>query len=136
DQPVAYIWARRVRCEGPDCGIEFPLMTAPWLARRSAKHVWLVFHAALSSSELGYDIRSNIAAPQPTPPGTTKLGSATCPRCGYTTPKKAVYAQLKKKRGGARSAQLLAIVRSSDTTRRSYSKPTDADYHQISEAQK
>ena len=31
--PIAYIWARTIKCEGPGCGAEVPLMRLLWLAK-------------------------------------------------------------------------------------------------------
>jgi putative DNA methylase len=35
-KPIAYIWARTVRCETPNCGAEIPIYRSPWLSRRGA----------------------------------------------------------------------------------------------------
>jgi len=32
--PIAYLWARTVRCESPNCGAEIPLMRTFWLCRK------------------------------------------------------------------------------------------------------
>ena len=32
--PIAYLWARTVRCESPNCGAEIPLMRSMWLCRK------------------------------------------------------------------------------------------------------
>ena len=32
--PIAYLWARTVRCEAPDCGAEIPLMRSFWLCKK------------------------------------------------------------------------------------------------------
>ena len=32
--PIAYLWARTVRCEAPNCGAEIPLMRSLWLCRK------------------------------------------------------------------------------------------------------
>ena len=32
--PIAYLWARTVRCEAPDCGAQIPLMRSMWLSKR------------------------------------------------------------------------------------------------------
>lgn len=34
--PVAYVWARTVRCETPNCGAEVPIMRSFWLSRKGA----------------------------------------------------------------------------------------------------
>ncbi|HSV30530.1 MAG TPA: DUF1156 domain-containing protein [Atribacteraceae bacterium] len=32
--PIAYLWARTVRCESPNCGAEIPLMRSFWLCKK------------------------------------------------------------------------------------------------------
>ena len=32
--PIAYLWARTIRCEGPGCGTEVPLMRSLWLSKK------------------------------------------------------------------------------------------------------
>ncbi|MDD3580507.1 MAG: DUF559 domain-containing protein [Desulfobacca sp.] len=34
-RPVAYLWARTVRCESPNCGAEIPLMRSFWLCKKA-----------------------------------------------------------------------------------------------------
>ena len=35
--PIAYLWARTVRCESPNCGAEIPLMRSFWLCKKSSR---------------------------------------------------------------------------------------------------
>jgi putative DNA methylase len=35
-RPIAYLWARTVRCEGVGCGAEIPIYTSGWLSRKGA----------------------------------------------------------------------------------------------------
>jgi adenine-specific DNA methylase len=37
--PIAYLWARTVRCESPNCGAEIPLARSLWLCKK-AKRRW------------------------------------------------------------------------------------------------
>lgn len=34
--PIAYLWARTVRCEAPNCGDEIPVFKSPWLSKKGA----------------------------------------------------------------------------------------------------
>lgn len=34
--PIAYLWARTVRCEAPNCGAEIPIYRSPWLSKNGA----------------------------------------------------------------------------------------------------
>ncbi len=35
-RPIAYLWARTVRCEAPNCGAEIPIFKSAWLSKRGA----------------------------------------------------------------------------------------------------
>src|SRR5262249_17956816 len=121
-RPIAYLWARTIRCEGPRCGAEVPLIRSSWLAKRANRSValQLVPHGKAKRIDVrvivrgpdGWVDRSNpkatIASPQLE--GTIKRGSATCPCCGYTTPVARIREQIKAKRGGANDARLLCVV--------------------------
>ncbi|MBW1918467.1 MAG: DUF559 domain-containing protein, partial [Deltaproteobacteria bacterium] len=39
--PIAYLWARTVRCESPNCGAEIPLMRSFWLCKKPKKKLAL-----------------------------------------------------------------------------------------------
>jgi len=41
--PIAYLWARTIKCEGPGCGAEVPLMRSLWLAKKGERSVALQF---------------------------------------------------------------------------------------------
>ncbi len=36
-KPIAYLWARTVRCEAPNCGAEIPLMRSFWLSKKPGR---------------------------------------------------------------------------------------------------
>ena len=35
--PIAYLWARTVRCESPNCGAEIPLVRSFWLCKKAKR---------------------------------------------------------------------------------------------------
>src|SRR6266852_4894002 len=39
--PIAYLWARKIQCEGPGCGAEVPLIRSLWLAKKANRSVAL-----------------------------------------------------------------------------------------------
>ena len=123
--PMAYIWARTIRCEGPGCGATIPLVRSLWLAKKSGPR-----SAALRIVPDPDTKRIGFVIEQPaheTRAGTVRLGSATCPICGYTTPKNAVREQLRQRRGGSDDAQLIAVVDTRREAGRCYRLPSDAD---------
>ena len=125
--PIAYLWARTIRCEGPGCGAEVPLMRSLWLSKKRGRSVGmrLVPRMDRNGVEVEFVENPNVAEANQ---GTVRRGSATCPCCDYTTPVASVRMQLNARRGGSHDARLLAI-RQNDvrTGSRSYRLPTTED---------
>jgi putative DNA methylase len=125
-QPIAYLWARTILCEGPGCGVQVPLIRSLCLAKRAGKSSGLRLKPNRAQKriefELVHDANSGIGE------GTVKKGSALCPICGYTTANARVRGQLASKRGGARDARLIAVVTVRDGVQgRFYRLPCDKD---------
>lgn len=107
-QPIAYLWARWISCEGPGCGATVPLLRSRWLMKRKASRAALEYSYDRSgklqfSIAVGPRIEGKLE-------GTVKQGAATCPRCGYSTQKENVRRQVKERRGATADALLLAVV--------------------------
>lgn len=132
--PIAYLWARTIRCEGPNCGAEIPLIKSLWLGKKP-HNTWslrivpnvkkrLVEFEIVRSAKLSASLE-----------GTVKRGSATCPCCGYTTPSGSVRKQLIARRGGASDARLFCVVtvRPGDKGRY-YREPVSRDLSAVSKA--
>jgi putative DNA methylase len=141
-RPIAYLWARTVRCESSGCGAEIPLMRSFWLSKKAKRRRAL---------------RYRIERPKGRPPGvvfevfeprtdsevprsTVSRAKAACPVCGIVLSPERVRFQLSAQRGGADvtfdehgrrtgGARLLAVVTLQDEERgRRYRLPTEADY--------
>jgi len=124
--PIAYLWARTIRCEGPGCGAEVPLMRSLWLAKKANRTVALQLAPNPKAKRVDFQIVVkqrdgwvNQANPKTrietlTFDGTVRRGSATCPCCGYTTPVARVREQLKARHGGTKEARLFTVVTTSD----------------------
>ncbi len=101
--PIAYLWARTVKCESPNCGAEIPLMRSFWLCKKANRKRAL---------------RKKVVRPDGGPPqvefeifepktekevlgGTVTRAKATCLCCGTVLPPERVRAQLSEQRGGA-----------------------------------
>jgi len=125
--PIAYLWARTIRCEGAGCGAEVPLMRSLWLAKKAKKSVALKIVPNLNAKHIDFEI-VNDAKAKDVGEGTVKRGSATCPCCGYTTPVKSVREQFKTRRGGSTDGRLFCVVTvRSNKQGRFYRLPTDRD---------
>src|SRR5262249_30296994 len=98
--PIAYLWARTICCEGPGCGATVPLMRSLWLAKKGRKSTALGLVLDRNAKRVQFEV-INDSKPSAVASGTVRLGSATCPFCGYTTPVAAVREQIRNSGGGA-----------------------------------
>jgi putative DNA methylase len=124
--PVAYLWARTIRCEGPGCGAEVPVLTQPLLAQRKTANIILTCIPDREKRTIAVDVQQRAKSDE-IPQGTVKRSSVTCPVCGYTTPAANVRQQFVSRKGGVQDARLLAVVMISAGREKSYRAPTDAD---------
>lgn len=110
--PLAYLWARTVRCEGPACGAEIPLLRTKWLAKRGEKRsVAFVLTANRKERTISFEIKEGVQVdPRDAAIGTIARGTTMCPLCGFSMKVAGVRAQLRERRGGASDARLLAVV--------------------------
>ena len=160
--PIAYLWARTVRCEAPDCGAEIPLMRSFWLAnkgvfkRERGKRIKVRGRQALryrTTPPNGAPPRVEFEVFEPkedrdVPAGTVTRAKATCLCCGVVLPPERVRTQIAAERGGADvifdaegnrvgGARMTAVVTlRPDEPGRRYRLPTDADYAAVRRAQK
>ncbi len=134
--PIAYLWARTIRCEGPACGAEVPLIKSLWLAKTGAESIALEIKTDASEKRIDVTLIERVTS-SGVGDGTVRRSSATCPLCGYTTPANRVRAQFKSRAGGAADARLLAI-RFDDTRtgRRGYRLPVASDIVAVESAKR
>ena len=150
--PIAYLWARTVRCEAPDCGAEIPLMRSFWLCKKKKKKKRkralkpIVVRRSGASPEVAFEVFEP-ASESEVHGGTVSRAKATCLCCGTVLPPERVRLQLGEQRGGADAAfdeageriggaRMTAVV----TLRpgeigRHYRLPTEADYAAVRKAQ-
>ena len=147
--PIAYLWARTVRCEAPNCGAEIPLMRSMWLCRKP-KRKWALHPRVVRDDAATPHVEFQIFAPESNGEvanGTVSRAKATCICCGVVLPPERVRYQLAAQRGGAdvifdkcgdRSggARMTAVVTLKPGERgRHYRLPTNADYAAVRKAQ-
>ncbi len=151
--PIAYLWARTVRCEEPDCGASIPLLRTGWLVARKTKSgsykelLSLDISGDANSKTLSSEITRH-AVPARTLPdkgrGTIKNGKATCVCCKRTMSAARVKAQLIQQNGGtdvgsryglsdSNGATLLAVIlRAPEGIK--YRLPTERDFSALEAA--
>ncbi|HET8892040.1 MAG TPA: DUF1156 domain-containing protein [Candidatus Angelobacter sp.] len=145
--PIAYLWARTIKCEGPGCGAEVPLIRSLWLSKKGSRPTALqllpnprakrVDFQIIVKQRQGWvdqlDSKSKIEDPKFE--GTVKRGAATCPCCGYTTAVVRVRQQFKTRRGGTDDARLMCVVQTyAGEQGRAYRLPTERDLSAIDTA--
>ncbi len=147
-EPAAYLWARCIRCEAPNCGAEIPLVRSFWLAKRAHRQRALRYEVIHSGGvpSLRWEVFEPRRADD-VPHGTVSRAKATCPCCGAVLAPDRVRSQLAEQNGGSNvafntngqrraGAMLLAVasVPPGDDAR-SYRVATDADYEAVWKAQ-
>lgn len=119
--PIAYLWARTIRCEGPGCGAQVPLIRSPWLSKRQA--VALEIKALPRAKRIEFALKRD-ATEKNLQNGTVKRGTVTCPCCGFTTARPQVEIQIKEHKV---EPTLLAVVLESVGGGKQYRLPTKND---------
>jgi len=150
--PIAYLWARTVQCEAPNCGGEIPLMRSFWLCKKPNRRRALQMTSGgfpesgdkpLLHFEI-YEPPSESAVGQ----GTVSRARARCPHCSAILPPERVRSQLTTQQGGADvlfdkkgkrigGARMLAVVTLRPGEKgRHYRLPNDRDYLAVFKAKK
>ena len=143
--PIAYLWARTVRCEASNCGAEIPLMRSMWLCRKPRRR-WALKPEVLREQGIPPRVKFEISQPQSdreVAPGTVNKARATCVCCRAVLSADRVRSQLASQNGGAdavfdekgnrtNGATMTAVVTLHPGQQgRHYRLPTDADYQPI-----
>lgn len=149
-RPIAYLWARTVRCEGIGCGAEISLMGAFWLCKKTKRKVALRFQVERIKGKTPRVV-FEIFEPKPeeaVTESTVNRANATCLCCGIVLPAERVRSQLAEQRGGGDvmfdakgkrtgGAVLLAVVTAKDgVAERQYRLATDRDYAAVFASQR
>lgn len=149
-KPIAYLWARTVKCESPNCGAEIPLARSFWLCTKASRRRALRHKVVQLKVEVPH-IEFEIFEPQSeaeVQEGTVTRAKATCLCCGMVLPPGRVRAQLSEQHGGADvifdtkgnrtgGAHMLAVVTTHSSKQgRNYRLPLAWDYLTVWAAQK
>lgn len=125
-EPIAFLWARTVRCEGPSCGATVPLIRSMQVTndgeqwhyewKTEGRYIGTALHRGARTKS-----RPSVAG-----------GSVTCPlpACGFTTKAKAVRLQLASQNGGADDARLLSVY-VQDGGKRRFREPNQQDLQSV-----
>lgn len=141
-KPIAYLWARTVRCETPNCGAEIPLVRSFWLSKKANRRRALRHRCVRPKGETPraeFEIFEPLTEAE-FQKGTVTRAKATCICCNITLAPDRVRAQLREQRRGSDvifdkagkrtgGALLLAVVTLlTGTQGRDYRLPTNRHY--------
>lgn len=101
-RPIAYLWARTIRCESPNCGCEIPLLKSLWLSKRprNLQALRLTIERAKGPPVVRFEVISPKSGHE-VDSGTVSRAKATCPACHKVVDADRVRSQLRDQRGGA-----------------------------------
>lgn len=100
--PIAYLWARTVKCESPNCGGEIPLVRSLWLSSKISRRIALEIQS-IPRRDAPPKVELRVIKPKTENEVGTPLVSqakATCPHCGIVLSSARVRQQLLEQRGG------------------------------------
>jgi putative DNA methylase len=147
-RPIAYIWARTVNCESPNCGAEIPLLRSFWLVKKTNRKKALRYQVVKNANHLpkvSFEIFTPMSNTE-VPKGTIARVKATCLCCGSVLPSDRVRNQIQQQKGGADvifdkggnrvgGALLVAVALTHPSeTGRKYRLATSSDYAVIYKA--
>jgi putative DNA methylase len=143
--PVAYIWARTVKCESPACGAEIPLIRSFFLCDKSKRMRALRYRVKRpkgQSPRVEFELFTPKSEDE-VPAGTVTLAKARCLACERVLNTDRIRAQLQQERGGADvvfdehgqrvgGSLLIAVVtKRQGEVARSYRLPSIDDYSAV-----
>lgn len=143
--PIAYLWARTVKCESPNCGAEIPLIRSFWLCRKGNRNTALRYDVVRTPGRMPR-VEFDIFEPETEKEvrnGTVTRAKAACLCCHTVLPPDRVRAQLAEHSGGADvifdadgerigGARLLAVVTLKPGEHgRHYRVASDRDYKAV-----
>ena len=133
--PIAYFWARTVRCESPNCGAEIPLVRSFWLCKKANRKYALRYEVLDGNPpELALEVFTPEGSAD-VPSALVNNGRAVCPACSNVIPPLRIQVQLTEQGGGADSSKLLAVVFNANSKRgREYRVPSQLDVEAVSGA--
>lgn len=102
-RPIAYLWARTVHCEAPNCGAEIPLMRSFWLSKKADRQRALRYRVTRTDGATAHAV-FEVFEPKSddeVPRGTVSRARATCLCCSSVLAPDRVRSQLRIQRGGA-----------------------------------
>lgn len=134
--PVGYYWMRTVFCQNPDCGVEIPLTSNLWLAKKDNKKVALKVISSVNSEgkpEINFEIVEDENIDFDPSKGTVARAKVVCPCCGSSLTDKDTRKQFQE---GIASQRMVAVVlHNPNSSGKTYRLATEDDINIFNDAQ-
>jgi putative DNA methylase len=105
--PVAYLWARTVKCPNPQCNATIPLIRQLWLCKKSTRKIAVRIVLNKSTHDCNFEVVQGRDIDFDPNNGTMKRGKAACPFCEMILDGRTLRSESKANRMGQ---QLMAVV--------------------------
>jgi len=105
--PVAYLWARTVKCPNPACGSTVPLVRQLWLCKKKNRKVAMKMTPNPKTKQCDFEVVEGNEIDFDPEKGTVQQGQSECPFCKTTSKSKYIQEEGNAERIGQ---QLLTVV--------------------------
>jgi len=105
--PVAYLWARTVKCPNPACGATIPLVRQLWLCKKRTRKVAMRMIPDPRTKRCRFEVVAGKQIDFDPDQGTMASGKAACPFCGQVADGEYLRAESKARHMGQ---QLIGAV--------------------------
>ena len=138
--PVGYYWMRTVICQNPNCGVEIPLTSNLWLAKKDNKKVALKIvpippnssNGAEQKPQINFEIVENENIDFDPANGTVARAKVVCPCCGSSLTDKDTRKQFQD---GIASQRMIAVVlHNPNSSGKTYRLANDQDLETFNQA--
>ena len=126
-QPMAYLWARAVRCPDAGCGFLVPLARQTWLCRKRGRKIALRKVLVPDERRVGFEVVSASREEDLdfNPGQGSSRGRVQCPACGTAVSSR--YVKAESHAGRLETQFMAAVCRPPENGRRSYVTELDGD---------
>lgn len=123
--PVAYLWAKTVKCPNPACGSTIPLIKQLWLCRKKDRNVAIKIVPEEKTKKCKFEVLEDTKIDFDPNNGTMQRGDSTCPFCNSV----ATVEYLRIESCAGRLGQELMVVASvkEGESGKQYRSATEAD---------
>ena len=105
--PVAYLWARTVKCPNPACGATIPLIQQSWLCKKASRSVATRIVPDISAKRCRFEVAGSTSINFDPDSGTMQRGKVACPLCDQVADGEYLRHEAKSGRMGR---QMMAVV--------------------------